>query len=99
MRFDEWFLNEFGKYGFTLTPIVVNPYNFMPLKKVIDPSGKCTNIKLTLELSDDLHAFGMTYDHHVEALRELIRMEVRRLYPQFLKPTAEPVKYLTPFKF
>ena len=31
----EWFLNEFGHLGFSLTPIMYNPDTFTPVKGVI----------------------------------------------------------------
>ena len=106
---DEWFLNEFGKYGFTLSPTVYDPYNFMPFKVVMvrDRNGLFkTNIKITPDLADDLHVgfvvdavFGMTYDHHVEALRELIRMEVRRQYGHLMNIDFKPNKKITKLKF
>ena len=72
----------------------------MPFKTVILPNGIHTHIKLTPELANDLHSFGMTYDHHVEALRELVRMEIRRNYPEFLKPKDfKPMEKVNKFIF
>jgi hypothetical protein len=32
---EEWFLNEFGYLGFSLTPTLYDPQTFLPIKKVI----------------------------------------------------------------
>ena len=99
---NEWFLEEFGPYGFTLSNTVYDPYNFMPCKFVMvrDRNGLFkTNIKITPELADDLQGYGMTYDHHVEALRELIRMEIRRQYNHLMNIDFKPKQKLDHFKF
>lgn len=100
----EWFLSEFSQYGFSLSPNVYDPNNFMPMKFVMVTDGQCgtrkTNIKLTPELANDLHAYGRTYDHHVEALRELVRMELRRQYPEVFKPKDfKPMEKVNKFIF
>jgi hypothetical protein len=99
---NEWFLEEFGPYGFTLSNTVYDPYNFMPCKVVMVRDGNGlfkTNIKITPELADDLQGYGMTYDHHVEALRELIRMEIRRQYNHLMNIDFKPKQKLDHFKF
>lgn len=84
MNQDEWFLNEFGEYGFSLSPTVYDPFDFQPYKVVMVREGmrvKSTNIKITPELANDLYGWGTPpYDYHVEGLRELIRMEIRRQF-------------------
>ena len=101
MNFEEWFLSEFGPYGFTLSMTMYNPENFLPFKIVVLPNGLRSRIKITPELSNDLQVWGMNYDHHVEALREIIRMEIRRCHSEFLpqKEMLKPVKTLDKFKF
>lgn len=87
MNQDEWFLSEFGKYGFTLSPTIYDVFTFAPCKAVMVRDGNRmykTNIKIIPELANDLQAWGMTHDHHVEDLRELIRMEIRRQYGHLL---------------
>jgi hypothetical protein len=101
MNFEEWFLSEFGRYGFDLTHTLYDVNTFIPCKQVIAPNGRLIPVKITPELSDDLQAWGMTYDYHVEGLRELIRMEINRLCPEYLpqKERLKPVKTLDRFKF
>lgn len=100
---DEWFYSEFGRYGFTLSQTVYDPFNFSPFKVVMvnTPRGlRNTNIKITSELANDLHGWGIPYDHHVEALRELVRMEIRRQFPEFFDPKDfKPIEKITKFKF
>jgi hypothetical protein len=100
---EEWFLSEFGRYGFTLSPTMYNPYTFTPCKVVMvrDRNGLLfkTNIKITPELADDLQGYGMSYDHHVEGLRELIRMEIRKQYGHLMNIDFKPKQKLNHFKF
>lgn len=81
----EWFLEEFGPYGITLSPTIYNPYNFSPGKRVLLPNGYCTLITLTPELADDLRGWGVTYESQVEGYRELIRQELYRQHPEVFK--------------
>ena len=100
MDFEEWFLSEFGQYGFSLSMTMYNPDTFAPCKIVVLPNGFRSLIKITPEFSNDLHAWGMTHDHHVEALRELVRMEIRSKHSEFLKPKDfKPIKKLTKLSF
>jgi len=97
---NEWFLEEFGPYGLTLSNTVYDPYNFSPYKKVVLPNGYFTRIKLTPELADDLRGWGVTYESQVEGYRELIRQELYRQYPEVFKPKDfKPKENLLKFKF
>lgn len=87
MNQEEWFYSEFGQYGFTLSPTMYDAITFCPMKLVQSPDRSIRGrIKITPELADDLRGWGMSYDHQVEELRELIRMEMRIQYPNILKP-------------
>ena len=99
MNFEEWFLSEFGRYGFTLSVTMYDPNDFAPCKIVVLPNGLRSRIKITPNLSDDLHVWGMTYDHHVEALRELIRMEIRHQYGHLLIQDFKPIEILPKLNF
>jgi hypothetical protein len=97
---NEWFLEEFGPYGFTLSNTVYDPYNFSPHKRVIHPNGYITRISLTPELANDLRGWGVTYESQVEYYRELIRQELYRQYPKVFKPKDfKPKENLLKFKF
>lgn len=97
---NEWFLEEFGPYGFTLSNTVYDAYNFSPHKRVIHPNGYFTRISLTPELADDLRGWGVTYESQVEGYRELIRQELYRQYPEVFKPKDfKPKENLLKFKF
>ena len=97
---NEWFLEEFGPYGLTLSSTIYDPYNFSPHKKVILPNGYFTRISLTPELADDLRGWGVTYESQVEGYRELIRQELYRQYPEIFKPKDfKPKENLLKFKF
>lgn len=99
---EQWFLSEFGRYGFSLSPTMYDPFTFVPCKCVIITDGNLmykTNIKITPDLSNDLQAWGMTYDHHVEALRELVRMEIRRQYGHLLSQDFKPIEKIPKLNF
>lgn len=99
MNFEEWFLSEFGRYGFTLSMTMYDPNTFVPCKMVVLPNGIRSRIKITPDLSNDLQAWGMTYDHHVEALRELVRMEIRRQYGHLLSQDFKPIEKIPKLNF
>jgi hypothetical protein len=99
---EDWFLSEFGPYGFTLSPTMYDPYNFMLCKVVMvrDRNGLFkTNIKITPDLADDVRGWGVPYDHHVEGLRELVRVEIRRQYGHLMNIDFKPNKKITKLKF
>jgi hypothetical protein len=83
---EEWFLNEFGPYGFRLSVTMYSPETFAPMKKVIHPSGIYTRVNLTPELADDLRGWGMTYESRVEEYREMFKETLYNLYPEIFKP-------------
>ena len=96
----EWFLEEFGPYGFTLTQTLYDPETFSPSKKVIHPNGYFTRINLTPELANDLRGWGVTYESQVEDYRELIRQELYRQYPEVFKPKDfKPIEILPKLNF
>ena len=97
---NEWFLEEFGPYGLTLSSTIIDAYTFSPCKKVVLPNGYVTRIKLTPELADDLRGWGVTYESQVEDYRGLIRQELYRQYPEIFKPKDfKPKENLLKFKF
>jgi len=55
---EEWFLEEFGPYGFTLTQTLYDPYTFTPCRQVIHPKGFKTRINLTPDLVDDFNGWS-----------------------------------------
>jgi hypothetical protein len=102
MNFEEWFLSEFSQYGFSLSPVMYNPFNFVPYKAVMVADGcglRKTSIKITPELSDDLRGWAVPHDHHVEGLRELVRMEMRRQYGHLLGVDFKPTKIIPKLNF
>ena len=94
----EWFENEFGRYGFTLSVTVYDLNTFYPCKKIIHPNGYFTKLTISPDLANDLHAWGRTFDDNVNELRELIKEELMRLYPEVFKykdftPKQERIKF------
>jgi len=96
----QWFLSEFGQYGFTLSVTQYHPDFFTPSKVVCEPgSGRFTRIRLSPELADDLRGGFVPYEHHVEGLRELVRMEMRRQYGHLLRKDFKPIEKLPKYSF
>lgn len=97
---DDWFLEEFGPYGFSLTPMIYDPNSFAPNKSVIDPNGVLTHVKVTPELADDLKGWGVAHDFVTEAYKDLIRQTLKTTYPEIFKPKDFiPQQRLGKFKF
>ena len=97
---EEWFLNEFGPYGFRLSATIYDPETFSPTKKVIDPNGRFTRVKLTPELANDLSGWGMTYESQVEEYREMFKETLYHLYPEIFKPKDfRPIKKIPKLSF
>lgn len=90
MNHEEWFYSEFGPYGFTLSPTMYDVNTFAPMKIVQSPDRDIrSRIRITPDLADDLRGWAVPYDHHVEGLRELVRMEMRRQYPNILSKSND----------
>ena len=98
---EEWFLEEFGPYGFTLTQTLYNPDTFTPCKKVIHPKGFFTSINLTEEITNDLNGWSVSSKEWlIEELKILIREELYRSYPEvFERKDFLPKQKLEQFKF
>ena len=111
---EEWFLNELGHLGFSLTPTMYNPENFAPIKGIlytypINDQGNRRCVKLrtyvTPYLVQDVVGIGidMAEDYRDLIVRELQR-EVEDLglpIPNFgiLKPKDfKPKQKLNKFK-
>lgn len=109
---EEWFLNEFGHLGFSLTHTMYNPENFTPIKGIlytypINNQGNRRCIKLrtsvTPDLVQDIVGIDMEEDYRDLIVRELQR-EVEDLglpIPNFgiLKPKDfKPIQKLSKFK-
>lgn len=97
----EWFLNEFGSYGFTVTPIEYDPNTFTPCMKVIHPKGFKTRINLIPDLVDDLNGWSVpSREWVIEEMCNIIREELYRSYPEvFERKDFLPKQKLEQFKF
>ena len=102
---EEWFLEEFGSYGFTVTQTLYNPDTFTPCKKVIHPDGFETSVNLMSDLVDDLSGWSLkigtpSCEWVIEEMRNLIREELYRSYPEvFERKDFTPKQNLNKFKF
>ena len=98
---EEWFLEEFGSYGFTVTQTLYNPDTFTPCKKVIHPDGFETSIILTEEITNDLNGWSVSSKEWViEECKILIREHLLNTYPEvFERKNFLPKQNLSQFKF
>ena len=72
----EWFESEFGSLGFSLTPLIYDPYTFSPVRGVRFklPNGgpmTLTRIRITPNINID-----MALDIPIDEYKELIRNEI-----------------------
>lgn len=98
---EEWFLEEFGPYGFKVTHTVYHPDTFTPCKHVIHPKGFFTSINLTEEITNDLNGWSVSSKEWlIEELKILIREHLLNTYPEvFEKKDFLPKQNLNQFKF
>ena len=98
---DEWFLEEFGPYGFTLTQTLYDPDTFTPCKKVIHPKGFLTSINLTPEIANDVNGWSVpSKEWVIEECKILIREHLLNTYPEvFERKDFLPKQNLDQFKF
>lgn len=98
---EEWFLEEFGPYGFTVTQTLYYPYTFTPCKHVIHPKGFKTSINLTDEITNDLNGWPISSKEWViEEHKVIIREYLLSTYPEvFEKKDFTPKQRLEQFKF
>ena len=80
-----WFERELAPYGFHLTPIMYNPHDFSPMRGIMYThrhNGANRTVKLrvriTPELTNDLQAYGRTYQNEVDDYREMVINEIIR---------------------
>ena len=98
---EEWFLEEFGPYGFKVTPTLYNPDTFTPCKKVIHPKGFLTSINLTADLINDINGWSVpSKEWVIEEHKVIIREYLLSTYPEvFEKKDFTPKQRLEQFKF
>ena len=67
---EEWFNEEFGHLGFSLTPVIYDPTDFSPRKGVLY-NGLMTHLKVTPQLATDVQSsFGSLADEYREMLKQ-----------------------------
>jgi hypothetical protein len=96
---EEWFLNEFVDWGFSLSPMIFNPEDFSPCRMVLweDQNGRTMNtgIKITPDLATDVN------HHYLNAVleyRQLIIGHINRFLLENGKKDFKPRKKLNKLK-
>ena len=103
----QWFENEFGHLGFTVTPTMYNPDNFSPVRGVLfrHPlvnSGYTfkTNIQISVQLIDDVsHSNFNIETEYKELLTEAVAqfLNIHELSIEGLKD-FKPIKKINKLK-
>jgi hypothetical protein len=90
---EEWFLEEFGHLGFSITPTTYDPFTFVPHKGVMyrtDQGDRLTHIKITPDMIHDLNSY-FRLDSEQE-YKNLLRMAVT----DFLENQTYRAEWVTP---
>jgi hypothetical protein len=103
----QWFENEFGHLGFTVTPIMYNPDNFSPVRGVLFRHPRVssnytfkTNIHISTQLIDDVsHSNFNIETEYKELLTEAVVqfLNIHGLSIEDLKD-FKPIKKINKFK-
>jgi hypothetical protein len=93
----EWFLGEFGHLGFDVTPIIYNPFSFIPRRKVTY-YNRVTNISITPEIANDISGGFAGIPDPVVEYKQLLREAVYRFLDE-RKRVFTPIKKITKLKF
>ena len=90
---EEWFLEEFGPLGFSLTPMMYSPESYEPFLEVIYEGEVLPHIKITPELAMDLSdIYGVdAVGEYRNLVRSLILREEKK--PKDFKPTQKLNKF------
>jgi hypothetical protein len=91
---EEWFLQEFSHLGFTTTPLMYDPFTYIPIKKVIY-NNRITNISISSDLAHDLSYY---IDNHIQSYKEMIR-EIVDTFLNEQRIVFTPNKKIIKFKF
>jgi len=94
---EEWFLEEFGRLGFDLTPMMYSPESFMPARRVIYQGEVVPYVQITPEAARDLSWHYPTLDV-VEEYRNLIREALLRFLEERKDKDFKPIRKLNKFK-
>jgi len=92
---EEWFLEEFGPLGFSLTTIMCSPESFEPFRKVIYENEVIPHIKITPELALDLsNIYGVdAVGEYRNLVREVLLRFLEEKKPKDFKPTQKLNKF------
>lgn len=93
---EEWFLEEFGHLGFSLTPTVYDPESFMPYKKIMY-ENTITHMRITPDLANDLNAWSLAGVDHAEEHRQIV-VEQMLNFLRENKKDFKPTQKLNRFK-
>lgn len=96
---EEWFMETYGGFGFLISPMVYNPFDFTPSRHVIHPNGYKTPIRIMSELANDLSGGFVPLPDPLAEFKEVISNEMVRLYADDLIPKQiEPHMRLKKFR-
>ncbi len=97
---EEWFIDEFSEYGFSVGPPMLNPHNFVPTKSIMlthNGQMRKTRTSITTDMISDV----LCYDP-VGEYKSLIRWSIHSEFGEdlsYLINDYKPNKYIPKHKF
>ena len=95
---EEWFLNEFGHLGFSLTHTMCSPESFEPFRKVIYENEVIPHIKITPEVSNDVTGGFVPLPDPVREVKQLIAEQLLLFLEEKKPKDFKPMQKLNKFK-
>lgn len=91
---EEWFLREFGELGFSVGPLIYDPFTFAPYKKIMY-NNQLTRLTITLNMINDSLGYDLIEDY-----KETLTISVERfLYKNGISTNFTPNRSITRFRF
>ena len=97
---EEWFIDEFSEYGFSVGPITYNQYGFAPTKSImLTHNGRMrkTRTSITIDMVSDIVGYDPVGEY-----KSLIRWSIYSEFGMdlsYLKNNFKPNKYIPKHKF
>jgi hypothetical protein len=95
---EEWFLEEFGPLGFSLTTIMCSPESFEPFRRVIYENEVIPHIKIIPEVSNDVTGGFVPLPDPVREVKQLIAEQLLLFLEEKKPKDFKPTQKLNKFK-
>jgi len=95
---EEWFLNEFGHLGFSLTHLMYCPEWFAPFRKVIYENETIPHIKIIPTVVNDVTGGFVPLPDPVLEIKQLIAEQLLLFLEEKKGKDFKPIQKLNKFK-